>query len=107
MNYLSLYSGVLSNTYVKLSTILLIITITIIIFRKPILKLLERALLLLYRKVSLYNSKLNPDAMTVKLKNSDGDERFKEYYVYNNHLLEIYDALNFMYNKLMNMEDFL
>ena len=107
MNYLSLYSGVLSNTYVKLSTILLIITITIIIFRKPILKLLERALLLLYRKVSLYNSKLNPDAMTVKLKNSDGDERFKEYYVYNNHLLESYDALNFMYNKLMNMEDFL
>ena len=102
---------VLSDTYVKLSIILLTITITTIIFRKPILKLLERALLLSHRKVSLYNnkslSKLNPDAMTVKLKNSDDDERFKEYYVDNNHLLESYDALKFMYNKLMNTVDFL
>ena len=102
---------VLNDTYVKLSIILLTITITTIIFRKPILKVLERALLLSHRKVSLYNnkslSKLNPDAMTVKLKNSDDDERFKEYYVDNNHLLESYDALNFMYNKLMNTVDFL
>ena len=102
---------VLNDTYVKLSIILLTITITTIIFRKPILKLLERALLLSHRKVSLYNSKslskLNPDAMTVKLKNSDDDMRFKEYYVDNNHLLESYDALNFMYNKLMNTVDFL
>ena len=102
---------VLNDTYVKLSIILLTITITTIIFRKHILKVLERALLLSYRKVSLYNnkslSKLNPDAMTVKLKNSDDDERFKEYYVDNNHLLESYEALNFMYNKLMNTVDFL
>ena len=111
LELLSLYSCVLSDTYVKLSIILLTITITTIIFRKPILKLLERALLLSHRKVSLYNnkslSKLNPDAMTVKLKNSDDDMRFKEYYVDNNHLLESYDALNFMYNKLMNTVDFL
>ena len=111
LELLSLYFCVLNDTYVKLSIILLTITITTIIFRKPILKLLERALLLSHRKVSLYNSKslskLNPDAMTVKLKNSDDDERFKEYYVDNNHLLESYDALKFMYNKLMNTVDFL
>ena len=80
---LSLYSCVLSDTYVKLSIILLTITITTIIFRKTVLNLLERALLLSHRKVSLYNNRSTTkhlNAMTLKLVTTDNDERFKEYF---------------------------
>ena len=83
LELLSLYSCVLSDTYVKLSIILLTITITAVIFRKTVLNLLERALLLSHRKVSLYNNRSTTNhlnAMTLKLVTTDNDERFKEYF---------------------------